>query len=156
MASCRLGATIATLMAAIASPALAQVLPNDTDLKAAFCVGVLKNFSPIDPAKVRTPEIARLEAETDAKISALRQRLQAYLMPRMQFIDQTSIVFAMAEGQRAEDQAAAQWIKCQSDPASLSALSDRNAKAMTEAMNKCMGPISDRIKPCYDLSFLPF
>ena len=156
MASYRLRATIATLMAAIACPAFAQVLPNDTDLKAAFCVGVLKTNSPIDPTKATTPEIARHETETNAKLSATLHRLQSYLMPRMQFIDQTSILFAIAEGGRASDQATAQWIKCQSDPTSLSALSDRNAEAMTEAMNKCMGAIQDRIKPCYDPSFLPF
>ena len=156
MAHYRLGAALAALAVAISCPAFAQIPPNETDLKAAFCLGVLNAYTPADSAKATTPEIARLEAETETKVLAARQRVQAYLMPRLQFIDQTSIFYAMAEGRRADEQAAAQFSKCQWDPASISALSNRNAKTLAEAMNKCMGAINDRIKSCYDPSFLPF
>lgn len=145
-------------IAVIASPACAQALPNETDLKAAFCQGVLNSVQPgLQSTKPSlTPEIARLVADSAEKLVAAQQRLYSYLFPRAQFVDKTSLTFAMAEGGRAWHQAAKRFTECQSDPASLAALSARDAKALTAAMEKCNGAARDRIKPCFDPSFLPF
>lgn len=151
-----IGTAVAAIAVAFTSPAMSQSAPSDTDLKAAFCAGVLKGYSPADTATAKTPDIARLEAETNAKVMAASQRIQAYLIPRGRFIDSTSIFYAIAEGVRANDQAAARFKECQSDPASLSALAAKDAKALTDAMNRCQSAVSERIKPCFDPSFLPF
>lgn len=150
------GTAVAAIAVAITGPAIAQSAPTDTDLKAAFCIGVLKDYSPADTSTAKTPDIARLEAETNAKVVAARQRIQAYLVPRARFIDQTSIYYAIAEGVRANDQALARFKECQSDPASLSALAAKDAKALAEAMSRCQGNASERIRSCFDPSFLPF
>ena len=142
----------------ISGPAPAQVLPNDTDLKAAFCAGVLKSSvegsaksqPPTDPA------IADLDKKSKEQLFAAQQRVLAYLMPRMQFVDQTSLMFALTEGGRAYEQNLTRWKECQWDPDSLAALAARDVKAMTAAMNSCMGPTGQRVRECYAPSFLPF
>ena len=156
----RVALAIATGLSLLACSggAAAQMSPNETDLKAAFCAGVLKS-SVEGSAKWKPstdPTIADLEKRIKEQMFAAQQRVLAYLMPRMQFVDQTSLIFALTEGKRASEQNVARWIECQTDSDSLAALSARNVKAMTEAMNKCLGPTRERTNECMNPSFLPF
>ena len=153
-----LAIAVGSCLLATASEAVAQMPPNDTDLKAAFCAGVLKSFvegsakSPLSS----DPAIAAFEKKSNEHLLAAQQRVLAYLMPRMQFVDQTSLIFALTEGKRASEQNVARWIECQSDPDSLTAFSAREWKAWDKALNKCLGPTEVRIRECMAPSFLPF
>jgi len=139
-----------------AFPAAAQIVPTDTDLKAAFCVGVLRELSPIDTTTATTPEIDRVVAELNAKKLAVLQHIRAYLLPRRRFIDLDSITSAMDEGGRAKQQSLARFLECASDPAWAAALKANDPKAMTRARENCEGTIGIRTRACFDLSFLPF
>ena len=79
---------------ATASEAVAQIPPNDTDLKAAFCAGVLKSFiEGSEKSQPSTdPAIASSARKSKEQLFAAQQRVLAYLMPRMQFVDQTSLI----------------------------------------------------------------
>ena len=146
------------ILFAVTSRAAAQVPPSDTVLKAAFCAGVLKSSiegsakSPLSS----DPAIAAFEKKSNEQLLAAQQRVLAYLMPRMQFVDQTSLMLALAEGGRAYEQSGVRWRECQSDPDSLTAFSAREWKAWDKALNKCLGPTQVRIQECMAPSFLPF
>jgi hypothetical protein len=87
------GAIITVIAAMIAARAgFAQVLPTDTELRAAFCVGVLdeaieSDFLTQPPPLSLPPAYARLAQEADAKTrreeSEGRERLRRFLLPSM-------------------------------------------------------------------------
>ena len=153
-----LAIAVGSCLLATASEAVAQMPPNDTDLKAAFCAGVLKSFvEGSEKSQLSTdPAIASLARKSKEQLFAAQQRVLAYLMPRMQFVDQSSLIFALTEGKRASEQNVARWIECQSDSGSLTAFSAREWKAWDKALNKCLGPTQVRIQECMAPSFLPF
>lgn len=61
-------------------------LPTDTDLKASFCLGYLRDFTPVDPST--WPESARPTIEHMNRDAAqAQQRLRVYLVPKMPYFD---------------------------------------------------------------------
>lgn len=145
----RLVAFVLAVVALWASPVLAQMPPNDTDLKAAFCMGVLSRMisGAGAPNPIANPSANRRLEEGITKTRAAQQRTQAYLLPRTQFIDQGSVLYAMTEGIQTVSQSALRLTQCESDPAAISTI---------EAFTKCLGSSYERIQGCLNPTYLPF
>lgn len=120
--------------------------PTDTDLKAAYCIGVTQQ------------EIAEMpqgmpEPVTQGNQDRL-QHLQAYVVSRMQFVDPLGLAVARTRGQSDA--------KVIADPAMLACMqqcstTQPNADALRQCVLACdTQQRLPRIWACNDLSWLPF
>ena len=125
------------------SVANAEVLPDQVDLKAAYCLPVLQAFSSKD-IEDGWPE--------DAKQSLLRhrekqrvdlRRLQLYLFPRLSYLDRNSLTGARKSGEEDYARFVAELKTCAKGTSS-----DFGSCVKTETFR--------RLGACDDLSFLPF
>ncbi|CAE6803291.1 hypothetical protein R75461_05292 [Paraburkholderia nemoris] len=128
--------------------AYAQQPPTDTDLKAAYCIGVMQQ------------EIAQIPQGMPASIAQSRQdqlnHLQAYLVPRMQYVDPLGPAAARARGQTDS--------KVITDPDMIACTSRCTTPPNVDpatAMKQCALSCDTehrlpRIWACNDLSWLPF
>lgn len=136
---------------ALAGPihARAQQPPTDTDLKAAYCIGVTQQTLSLIPSD--------LPASASESMRDRLQHLQQYLLPRMPYIDPLGIAAARSRGQgdaasATTPEALACAARCPVPPANTDPL---------EAMKQCAlscdtGHRLPRIWACNDLSWLPF
>lgn len=134
------------LMAALgAAPVVAKTLPDAVDLKAAYCIPVVRAGTELGNSD-GLPEPFRTEVrEFQEKAQQDLRRLQLYLVPRMELLDSSPLI-AAAQGAK-DDQARslAEMQNCMSKPSS--------------ELKTCLAVESDaqkRIRSCRDLSFLPF
>ena len=131
---------------------LPKQLPNEADLKAAYCSSVVRSwiqvfnqdFSGYD-ADVKK-EMAKLIAETEEDL----RRLESYLFPRMRYLDLLSITAAVERGK-------ADVARNQQDGQTCREFCP-DKKTRTSCLEKCRddGAAYKRIAVCGDLSFLPF
>lgn len=144
--------TVLACAVALHAQAFAQQPPTDTDLKAAYCIGVTQQTITSMPAGM--PE--SLTATEQDRL----QHLQAYLVPRMQYVDPLGLAAARARGQ-ADERAivgpdmVACGMKCFAQPSS------GPASVAQAAAKQCMAACDTehrlpRIWACTDLSWLPF
>ena len=138
--------------AAASSWAQPAQLPTPADLKAAYCVKVYRagiDFfsSVLNMGGPSAPEAfkSKMQEMIDRENAGLR-RIKLYLLPRLQFLDPTSIAAAMAsaDADLAEANKVAEQCKCELEDA---ACRDRCAQHSES---------SGRLQSCQDLSFLPF
>lgn len=115
-------------------------MPSDTDLRAAFCLGALRDVQPIPldgiPSQFRQ-DVERLNLE----VRTSRERLQAYLLPKMQYLDPTGIAVAAEQGHRAAQRSEAQAGKC----------ANQSGDEIAECMRDNM-----QVSECRKAGFLPF
>jgi hypothetical protein len=126
----------------------ADVLPDQTDLKAAYCFPVVRKFSEINidenwPSEFRNRQIVI----RDRNITDLR-RLQMYLLPRTSQLEKTALLLAFKRAEEDLSQVDSDIKKC-----------DR--KNPVNDFLKCMDIQTEtasaiRVRSCSDLSFLPF
>ena len=138
----------------LATAAHAQQPPTDTDLKAAYCIGVVQqNLTLIPAADLNRPDV------TDSIRKSLQDQLnhlRAYLFPRMQYVDPLGIAAARARGQTdATAVVGPEMMACASR-----CTAPPNADALT-AMKQCALSCDTehrlpRVWSCQDLSWLPF
>jgi hypothetical protein len=127
---------------AISASANAQsvTLPNPTDLKSAYCIGRLNG------AKIKVDELpaqfrSQLE-ETQRQVDTSLQKLRAYLLPRLPFLDTSSVDLAVRSGEAARERTGGSWQRCM--------------KPENEEIHlSCKADIED-VKSCRIPSFLPF
>lgn len=107
--------------------------PNDIELRVAYCTGRFKDTG-VDTAAI--PEALRASAEkTIAEVRVAMGKYEAYLMPRLRYLDMDAIMAAMHQGELARD-------RVQQDCA------DANS-------DQCKRTSAD-IKDCREAAFLPF
>lgn len=120
--------------------------PTDTDLKAAYCTGVTQQEI------VEMPQ-GMPESVTQGDQDRL-QHLQAYVVPRMQFVDPLGLAAARKRGQRDA--------KVIADPAMLACTQQcSTTQSNVDALRQCVLTCDTqqrlpRIWACNDLSWLPF
>lgn len=121
-------------------------LPNDVDLKAAYCIPIAR-FASETLVGENMPEHFKksLQDGKDEGAANLR-RLRLYLMPRVSYLDTMSLVGAAKSAEDDLAQIKAEVVKC-----------DRMS-TMEEAL-KCLSVETEavkRVRSCNVLSFLPF
>ncbi|MGP8439958.1 hypothetical protein ACT2FY_32325 [Paraburkholderia fungorum] len=128
-----------------ATIAHAQQPPTDTDLKAAYCIGVLQQ------------EIAQMPQDIPASAVQSQQEqirhLQSYVIPRTQYIDPLGLAVARTRGQNdAKVLTDPQMQEC-----SLPCATQPNADALKQCVLSCDTQHRlPRMWACNDLSWLPF
>lgn len=144
---------LAAVLAIIATDAMARVqLPNNTDLKAAYCLPVESNLSGMVGELSSRDDTAH--SASDAKIIADAQalfrdkvrRLQLYLAPRLQDLESSGIAVAARRAHEDLAQAGADAIACANESGRLT--DNESCLVRSEAVK--------RLRSCDDLSFLPF
>jgi len=152
------------LFLACVGPASAQLaVPTDNELRTAYCIPVVKAQIEIENQAIAmaegqrqspTPEAQNLVKEIPAmredlaKRQTALDRLQLYLLPKMQALDPIALTAAMHRGDAdvLELKASAQRCaaKCTSAP-------DWNA-----CISQCNPDLSARVKACANPTWLPF
>ena len=124
----------------------AQVLPDSTDLKAAYCIPIARSQSLLTVSE-DTPEPFKtnMTAIRDQGVVNLR-RLQLYLLPRIPRLETMSLVAAAKSADEDMGRQEAELNKCLNHN-------------IVEVGLRCLGKPTEagkRIQSCQDLSFLPF
>ncbi|SAK77628.1 hypothetical protein AWB81_03748 [Caballeronia arationis] len=126
--------------------------PNDVDLRAAYCVPIVRNQVDIYQNAMTEPPSNSQVDQAIKKLAADAQqnlaRLQRYLVPRMPYLDSTALLAAMAQGkddsQRALTEATQCMATCQNKPNPM------------QCMNACTTDTMQRVRRCSQLDWLPF
>ena len=85
-----------------ASNARSEQLPNETDLKAAYCIGALQNsiagLNAMPTSQSATDDVKKYFAQAREKLDTDLRRLQLYLLPRLTYLDAAGIALARIRG----------------------------------------------------------
>ena len=178
-----LAATTQLAFAETENPALRgdQVqLPNDVDLKASYCLAVLKlqysalmQFVPfeldaksasdpdtrklLEEAKKSLEEVEVLRKKEIARLDDNINRIQLFILPRISYLEPTAILAAYSRGETDfRRQSESSKPKQCSDRCMSTIEADRDQGA--SCLQGCMeeSELSRRIFQCRDLSFLPY
>jgi hypothetical protein len=124
--------------------------PSDTDLKAAYCIGVAQQTLTSMPAGMP-------DSLTAAQRDRL-QHLQAYLVPRMQYVDPLGLGAARARGQIDEQAVTTpDMVTCSSRCFAQPAKPASDPTALKQCVQACDTEHRlPRLWTCADLSWLPF
>lgn len=140
---------------------VAQRYPaTDTDLRAAYCITQAKEIaelqregiSEIDEKKLSKEMLDFLHTEREKSFTNLN-RLQSYMLPRLKYLDSSSLTLAM--GRYKTDKA--NFEQC---------MAKKQCKSffhMPDVLNKCLDDCNvesagarDRLWACMELNWLPF
>ena len=130
----------------------AQQLPNDVDLKAAYCIGVLQQILPGLKSQQFPPEtkdslkneVAKAVEQLDSNLN----RLQLYLLPRIGYLDLTGIVAAGVQSQDDYTRSLREGGDC---------LTECYNKADANCTYECSrSGASTKMRMCVNISFLPY
>jgi hypothetical protein len=145
---------VLSLLFALAAPniALAQQAPNQTDLKAAYCIPVVEQRIKVLVSGIENPSVT-MSAEDYAKLAKVldqartdMHRLQLYFAPRLEQLDQASLMAARKRG--LEDVARGS----RDQEACLGSFQEAGRLSMCLRESEA----SIRAQACNDLSNLPF
>lgn len=75
-------------------------VPSDVDLKASYCMGVLNALPRAVTGEPNQPFIEGARA-IDRPAEIARERLRAYMVPKLPYLDQEALVIAGEQGRRA-------------------------------------------------------
>jgi hypothetical protein len=160
------GMTTLALAASAAHSQDSLSIPTDTDLRAAYCIGIIQA-----QARTLSATISTLDKDNTAAQQAVQkwmrdeqdelQHLQGYLFPRMDYVDPTALAIAHARAdhdlawiQQPEVQACA--AKCASVTPAPSLSRDEILAGVSACTRACSPEKFTRIWSCGDLSWLPF
>lgn len=145
-------------------------VPTDVELRAAYCVPVVRSrlqtltdyeagieqmlsaalsrtdLAPEQRAKIEGSrrDYRRLREDEDVNL----RRLQAYVMPRVSKVDKSALMIAIKRGEADVQTLAARGTECEK-----SCLGD----ATTTCVDRCIGEdLSARLRPCWSITWLPF
>ena len=142
--------------------AVSKELPNEVDLQATYCVAIVKDeitlFSDSIPEQLayerKNFPLKKHDIRSDEAINEMIDeakfkfhRLQAYLVPRIQYLDTLSLQAAQSRGEEDVARRKLEVISC-----SNSCLND------SSCLRKCIDEkeTSKRMLKCNDLAFLPY
>ena len=147
----------------LCSLAGAEQLPDQTDLRAAYCIPIVKSWiallpsqdSPIPasatPAERQsTEEINQFMAKMRTQELERLRRLQLYVIPRLSYLDTTSMMAAMKSGE--EDVARASFLADQC----TTKCSGQGSACISECGKNSSGELTARMKACSNTTWLPF
>jgi hypothetical protein len=134
-----------------------EMLPSDTDLTAAYCVGVklkqveLSNRIQINLQDPRIPEEMRKKAlqARNNELSDLN-RLKRYVLTRMLLVDAVNLTFATKSGEADVDQVMQVVSSCVTT-------CEQKGTMFVPCVNACSDSTTKkRIQTCNDISWLPY
>lgn len=139
-------------------------LPNDVELKASYCMAVVKHqyawFSSIESsAKSATDprtkniyeEVVPISKSAMQKLDDKINRLKSFLLPRVSYLDSTAMLSAYHRG---EADIGRQMENSQCIDQCINVRANMRGLCLTECQNK--DELTRRISQCADLSFLPY
>jgi hypothetical protein len=134
------------IFSAVSTAAFAQTdrLPTPLDLKAAFCFGFMGEVveKDSDTSNIPPPYKAVFD-DAVVQNASVRERLRRFLLPRLSYLDSTSILVAVAEGKAAYG-------------ASIAAIGKCDPGAGQQAYRACFDRSTERTAGCYKSAFLPY
>jgi len=142
------------LLFALAAPniALAQQAPNQTDLKAAYCIPVVEQKIKVLVSGIENPSVT-MSAEDYSKLAKVlhqartdMHRLQLYFAPRLEQLDQSSLMAARKRGLEDVERGSRDQDACLG--------SFQEAGRLSMCFKESVASI--RAQACNDLSNLPF
>ena len=145
-----------------------RVIPSDTELKAAYCMGLIgvqrEEFSR-DAERLNrgareqsNPELAkilenglRITNEHLQELSDNHNRIVSFISPRRRYLDPVSLLAAVEQGR-------ADWEIQKSSSTASQCLSQCGDDPSGTCVEECMlqDDLSRRVSSCRDLSFLPY
>lgn len=133
------------LASVITTTANAKILPDAVDLKAAYCIPIVRSAAEITGGDA-LPEPGRTEVRVfREKAQQDLRRLQLYLLPRLELLDSDPLFGASQAATDDQARARAELQSCMAKPGA--------------ELKACLAVESEaqkRIGSCRDLSFLPF
>jgi hypothetical protein len=124
----------------------AAILPDAIDLKAAYCISIVRSSAEIGGNIENMPEPFKTEARIfREKAQSDLRRLQLYLVPRIKLLDPMPLLGADQSAQDDQARSLSEVQSCMGKPQS-------ELKACLEVETEAQ----KRIRSCRDLSFLPF
>ncbi|WP_267224138.1 hypothetical protein [Dyella silvae] len=125
-----------------------KAAPDNTDLKAAYCTGVVEaQLRVFRPASTNTATSSGLREQQTAKL----QRLRAYINPRLQTLDPAPLLAARAQGMAdwplGEKQKTQCFVEC---------FQGEGDHSHCAAQCDGAGEASQHLKICEKLSFMPY
>ena len=144
------------MLALVSTSAMAQQLPNQTDLKAAYCIPILKaGVSGIDPNS--SHQARNIMSELRERAESSLRRVQLYLTPRLSYLDPYAIQAAMKSGEDDLVRVSSEF-NSQIEPCTQTCMSKAMSDSLTrECITKCTTTETiKRTSSCTDASFLPF
>jgi hypothetical protein len=135
--------------------------PNDTDLRAAYCIPLTKRG-----IGIFSQELSNLAASGDNDVTRLTQKdlneandklrhLQSYLVPRLKYLDAVAVRAAQKRGEHDAARLNDPDLKACSDKCWASIATD-SLEASKACLRSCEPEMLPRIWACNDLSWLPF
>ena len=145
----------------LVSNARARELPSQVDLKAAYCIPIVKDYVSSLTSNIKSispeaysqlpPELQELTAKTLSEGTANLRRLQLYLLPRIPYLDLFGLEAATKSGQedvvRQAEQGKICGAKCQNE---------FNFTDQPCFVQCIASSLTTRMGTCHDLSWLPF
>ena len=144
------------LFLSLSNLVIARALPNDSELKAAYC---LKIYQGRIQMTVNTRSMGpEFQALHDKSIDR-EKRLRSYLLPKLQSLDINALMVASKRAEEDMDTGNFPCIKAFRDKEAT--ISPINKKQTFEEIDQCLeliqkSEISRRIASCDDLTWLPF
>jgi len=148
----------------VSSPASGEQLPTQIDLKAAYCIPIVKSYisliSSIDTPgeQSATPregqpsdEINQLVRKLQSEEQERLRRLQLYLVPRLRYLDSASILAAMKSGE--EDVARSNAI---SNECQAKCKGSSGSACLMDCVKSQKGELTGRMSACSNTGWLPF
>jgi hypothetical protein len=149
-------------------------IPTDAELRSAYCVPVLqwfirenrselanfmeeqKNAVTPEYRQILTKKIDELQQDVAVYESALN-RLQSYLLPRIQHLDPTALMLASNRGNADRQQLSSMIDRCyERCGISLGVPLDDKKKECIVACQDTLKDVAARLQPCRNPSWLPF
>jgi len=139
------------MLATLCAVAHAQQIPNDIDLRAAYCLPIVNEQVAVFGQPSGTPQPPQAERAIKDMASDAQGRLdhlKRYLLPRMPYLDATALAAAAAQGKDDSQRA-------QQDSAQCLASCERDANPK-QCLTSCETDTLVKVRRCTKLGWLPF
>lgn len=147
------------LVVSLSAAAESKSLPSDTDLKAAYCIGVMndqallfediRKYPPSLP-RAREVELTKFFADFDEN----RARLRNYLLPRLASLESSGIGSALKSGEADSRRIVSETSSC------IAACQvKQDSSPLAGCSSSCNGNpngVAKRVRACQDISWLPY
>ena len=151
----------------IAQPTSQRQTPTDVELKASYCVGVIRaeqdSLFPLFERISDTSETRRqFAAQTKSDMYNKLKRLTSYIEPRMQYVQLPPLLAALQQGRddwsNQESAALPNLCLAKCGVGEASANNTAQSKEVDKCYSACTSEdgLSNRIASCNDQSFLPY
>jgi hypothetical protein len=144
----------------LVSSAEAEQLPSEVDLRAAYCIPIVKHWISVLRPLATDPDlkesgVQQVIAEITAEHTEQLRRLQLYLLPRITHLESLGVTTALKRGEEDRDKLEQYRMTCKTK---CKPPANKLAPSEGECIRKCNAenPLKPRLDACSDLRWLPF